>query len=485
LSYDCVVVGAGVIGSLCAWGLHRRGLKVCLIDRETGPAQMTSAANAGVIAPGFVSPFASPGTPSRVLANLLARDRAFSWSPGAAFAQWRWLGLWLGQCSAQRFEANRAAMLALARYSQQVLQEQARALGLGYRSTDRYWVLFRTAGDWRRAGGLRTSLERFGFSVEACDGKAWLEREPALARANHTPYAVLRVDGDEAGDCRAYVRSLLDSREARGIDLRYGVEVKHIEAPGLEALGESASVPRRSQPGEGVRIELANGESIRAQHCVVSSGPWSAFLLRRFMPRVPLYPVRGFSLTWTLESVERLASAFMDEHYKIALTPLPQASSGESTDRTRPVYRLRAAGMAHLGAADPSSAVHRGTLREAAGTLWRVASTWLGPLAAPVPDAGGPHATAAVTSRTTAAVANFAAAPGRLEPEVWSGARPMLPDGLPLIGPVGPEGLWVNAGHGSTGWAMAAGSAELLAAMLVGGEPLPIDPLPYQPSRWS
>jgi D-amino-acid dehydrogenase len=456
--------------------LHRRGLKVCLVDRETGPAQMTSAANAGVIAPGFVSPFASPGTPSKVLVNLFARDRAFSWSPAATLAQWRWLGLWLGQCSAQRFQANRAAMLALARYSQQVLQEQARALGIGYRSTDRYWVLFRTAGDWSRARSLRTSLERFGLLVDACDGKAWLQREPALARAQHAPHAALRVEGDEAGDCRVFVRSLLNSKEARGIDLRYGVEVNRIEAPGVRAMAEGLPSRKGSDPGEGVRVELAHGESIRARHCVVSSGPWSAALLRHFLPRVPLYPVRGFSLTWRLESAEQLTAAFMDEHYKIALTPLPPANSGESMDPAHPVYRLRAAGMAHLGASDPSRAVHPARLREAVETLWRVASSWLGPLVAPMADADVPRAPSAATRRS--------ATSGQLEPEVWSGARPMLPDGLPLIGPVGPEGLWVNAGHGSTGWAMAAGSAELLAAMLVGGERLPIDPLPYQPSRW-
>jgi len=448
---------------------------------------MTSAANAGVIAPGFVSPFASPGTPSKVLVNLFARDRAFSWSPGATLRQWRWLGLWLGQCSAERFQVNRAAMLALARYSQRVLQEQARTLGLGYRSTDRYWVLFRTAGDWSRASNLRTSLERFGLLVEACDGNAWLQKEPALARAQQTPHAALRVEGDEAGDCRAFVESLLNCPKARGIDLRCGVEVKRIEVPGGGAMGESLPKRKGSHPGKGVRIELADGESIRARHCVVSSGPWSAVLLRHFLPRIPLYPVRGFSLTWRLESAEQLGAAFMDEHYKIALTPLPPANSGEFPDAARPVYRLRAAGMAHLGAADPSCAVHPARLREAVETLWRVASSWLGPLAAPGAGADVPRAPSAASplhvGPRRAATPRIAAS-GRLEPEVWSGARPMLPDGLPLIGPVGPEGLWVNAGHGSTGWAMAAGSAELLSAMLVGGERLPIDPLPYQPSRW-
>jgi D-amino-acid dehydrogenase len=45
----------------------------------------------------------------------------------------------------------------------------------------------------------------------------------------------------------------------------------------------------------------------------------------------------------------------------------------------------------------------------------------------------------------------------------WKGARPMLPDGPPVIGASGVPGVWLNLGHGSSGWALACGSARVLA----------------------
>jgi len=448
------------VGVLTACSLLRRGMQVCLVDRASGPARMTSAANAGVIAPGFVAPFAAPGVPAKVLANLHAADRAFSWQPVVSPAQWRWILHWLGQCRQRRFEANRRAMLTLARYSQARLHALASSLNLDYRSTDSYWVVFRQQNDWDRARSLRASLEQSGFVVEALKGADFLDRHPALRNAHPIPHAALRVQGDEAGDCRAFVERVLRAQPSGGIVQRYRAEVESITVAG---------------DGD-VQLALHGGESIRCRHCVVSAGPWSAALLRPFLPRIPLYPIRGFSLTWELASSPPLSTALMDERYKIALTPLPGNSTAAG-------YRLRAAGMAHLGSPDPSHSADPMRQDAAAMTLWRVASSWLGKLAAPRLRADYPASAPSAEYPASAPVAEGSdrSSPA---PELWCGARPMLPDGLPLIGSLGPRGLWVNTGHGSTGWAMAAGSADILASLLTGSGAPGIDPLPYQPQRW-
>jgi D-amino-acid dehydrogenase len=132
----------------------------------------------------------------------------------------------------------------------------------------------------------------------------------------------------------------------------------------------------------------------------------------------------------------------MDDRYKIAITPLH--SDGTSS--------LRAAGMALLGPPAASDRIALARQREAANTLWRIASQWFSGLPQAPFDQANSHA--------------------RDLPRFWIGSRPMLPDGLPVIGSLCEHGsrrnLWINSGHGSTGWAMAAGSAYLLADLILG-----------------
>ena len=67
--------------------------------------------------------------------------------------------------------------------------------------------------------------------------------------------------------------------------------------------------------------------------------------------------------------------------------------------------------------------------------------------------------------------------------QTWKGARPMLPDGPPAIGATRVLGVWLNTGHGSSGWALACGSAALLAD-LIGGRAPAVDPARFAPTRW-
>lgn len=438
---DCVVIGAGVIGVLTAWALHERGFSVCLIERTPGPAQQTSAANAGVIAPGYVSPFAAPGAARKAFFNLFEPDRAFFWSPSLDARQWRWLLRWIAESNHDKYQRNREAMFALAAYSQARLREISEKLGLAYRSVGRYFVVYRSLGDFKRSATLRQQLTRAGLDHHIHTPGELFALEPSLCNSRLPIYAALQVSGDEAGDCQAFVEALW----------------KRLLDAGMKWLA-SRSVDSVA-PGKNPYIEcvLDDHSRVHALHVVIAAGPWSSSLTGGYLKRLPLYPIRGFSLTWdeemlsqdTASSLRGLTGALMDERYKIAITPLHAEQS-----------RLRVAGMAMLGPPSASQTIGLAHQRAAAASLWRIASQWFGNL----PQACQPpakHPTDRFTSVSRPA-----------GPRLWIGSRPMLPDGLPLIGRLNPasdgSSIWINSGHGSTGWAMAAGSACLLADQISG-----------------
>ncbi len=436
-NYDAIIVGAGVVGVFTAWALQERGLKICLVDREVGPAQQTSAANAGVIAPGYVAPFASPGAARKAFINLFQEDRAFSWAPSASASQWHWLLRWLSQGKQTRYERNRASMFALATYSQACLHEVANRLGLSYRSVPAYHVVFRTKEDFERSQSLRQQLNNAGLVHRVLSRDELFTFEPSLRDAGLPIEAALQVQGDEAGDCRAFVIKLWEQ----------------LMAGGMHWLGSTAVDSISTVSSSLSECVLADGRRLRAKHLILAAGPWSLTLLKGPKHRIPIYPIRGFSLTWdeasipasVLPRLRQLGTALMDDRYKIAITPLH--SDGTSS--------LRAAGMALLGPPAARDRIALARQREAANTLWRIASQWFSGLPQATFDQANSHA--------------------RDLPRFWIGSRPMLPDGLPVIGSLSQHasqsGLWINSGHGSTGWAMAAGSAYLLADLILGALP--------------
>lgn len=174
--------------------------------------------------------------------------------------------------------------------------------------------------------------------------------------------------------------------------------------------------------GDKVRGVLVDGLPLGADACVVAAGIDSVGCLAPIGIDVALYPVKGYSATVTITDHERAPRlSVMDEEHKVAITRMGQ--------------RLRIAGTAEIGS-------RRLRLRASAlRTLIRVAGDW------------------------------FPAAAAYNQAQFWVGARPMLPDGPPLLGPTQVRGLLLNIGHGSSGWAMACGSARIIADLLAGRTP--------------
>ncbi len=408
-----VVVGAGVVGLSTAYALNRGGARVTVVERLPGPGQGTSFANAGGLCPSFAGPWAAPGMVRRALRWLGQPAAPLTIRPHADPAQWRWLWRFARACTPASHAANKRTMQAIAHYSYACLQDLAAETGLSFdQGQGGILQVFRSADS--HAAGQRAAdiLERLGVPHSLLGPDALAQIEPGLARSAMDFHGGLHFPNDGTGDAHAFCRRLAAHLAREGVTFHYDTDVT-----GLTTSGRRVTGLRTSQG------------TLEADAVVLAAGPQ----VRRLAPEVPVYPVKGYSLTY--EGVAPGAgprSSIMDEDSKIMITRLGD--------------RLRVAGVAELDGF--STALRPAQLRN----LAQIAQGLF-------PDAATGPATP------------------------WAGHRPMTPDGPPRIGPSSQtDGLWINAGHGSNGWTQAAGAGQLMADLILGRPPA-LDPAPFAPGR--
>jgi len=404
-----IVLGGGVIGVATAFYLVQHGCKVTLIEREPDVALGTSFGNAGVIAPGYVTPWAAPGMPAKMLKHVFQPASPLIFRPTLDPAQWRWIAQWLRECKLERFRVNKQRMQRIAYYSSECLREFRSRHPFDYGRSQGYLQLFRSEHDVELAQPALAVLRDAGIAYREVSAKQCVDIEPGLRWARATPVSGIHFPDDEAGDCARFTRELRAICERHGVRFRFDTRVTSLEVAG----GVVRGVGMQSEGG--MQIEPADA-------VVVALGVDSAALLAPLGVKVPLYPVKGYSATLPIIDDEKAPRAvLMDESLKTAITRF-----GDN---------LRVAGTAELGNREA-------TLREQAlQTLMKVLADWF------------PHA-------ATPTSAHF-----------WVGRRPMTPDGAPLLGPSGIGNLWLNVGHGSTGWAMSMGSARVVADLIAQRKP--------------
>jgi D-amino-acid dehydrogenase len=404
------VIGAGVVGVTTAWYLREHGFEVSVYERLGGPALATSAANAGVIAPGYVTPWAAPGMPGKLARSLGKAASPLVFRPTLDPQQWRWVAQWLRECDPQRYRRNRERMQRLARYAREQLHLLRRTTGIADDGRRGYLQLFRSEQDVALNEPARRMLDEQGVTYRLLGAAEARALEPTLRP--DTPLAgALHLPDDESADCQGFTTQLAALCERRGVRFEFGREVAGVRHERGRATGLLL-----------VRHRIAEPNTASFDAVVVAAGVRSVPLLRRLGISVPIYPVKGFSATIELlPGMDGPTQALMDEAYKTAITPLGR--------------RLRIAGTAEMSG-------HAMRLRPSAlRTLRTVASDWFG-------------------DRFDLASARY-----------WVGARPMTPDGPPLLGRTRLEGLYLNIGHGSTGWAMSCGAARAVADVVAGEAP--------------
>ncbi|WP_187971942.1 D-amino acid dehydrogenase [Aquibium microcysteis] len=400
-----LILGSGVIGVTCAWYLAQAGHEATVIDRQPGPALETSYANAGEISPGYSSPWAGPGVPLKAIKWLLMKHGPLAIRPRLDPAMWSWVATMLRNCTSARYAVNKSRMVPIAEYSRDCLRDLRASTGIAYDERMQGTLqLFRSQHQLDAVGGDVEVLEQFGVPFEVLDRNGCVEAEPALVRVAEKFVGGLRLPGDETGDCHTFT-ARLTALCARSVEFRYGVTVRDVLRDGHRVRGV------RTDAGE-----------FTADAVVVALGSYSPFLLRPVGIRVPVYPVKGYSLTLPIaDETAAPVSTVMDETYKIAITRLGD--------------RIRVGGTAEISGYDLSLKPSRRA-----------------PLEHSVTDLFG--------------------GAGRLEEATfWAGLRPMTPDGPPIVGGTPIPGLYINTGHGTLGWTMACGSGRVLADIVSGRTP--------------
>ena len=401
-----VVLGSGVIGVTTAYYLARAGAEVTVIDRQDGPALDTSFANAGQVSFGYSTPWGAPGIPMKALKWMFEKHAPLSIRPDGSLFQLRWMAQMLRNCSTERYAVNKERMLRLSNYSRQCIAQLRADTGIEYEGRQAGTLqLFRSQKQVDQAQRDIAVLQECGIDYELLDPQGVARAEPALARADATIAGGLRLPADETGDCFKFTNQLAQMAEALGVKFRFGTAVDWLLFDGQGAVN-------------GVQLSGPQREVVKADRYVLAMGSYSRDLLLSSGLDIPVYPVKGYSLTIPIRD-EALApvSTVLDETYKIALTRFDN--------------RIRVGGMAELSGFDKN-------LRPQRRATLEMVTSQLFP--------GGDLARA----------------------EFWTGLRPMTPDSTPIVGRTPHKNLFLNTGHGTLGWTMACGSGRLLADIVSG-----------------
>ncbi|WP_274450148.1 D-amino acid dehydrogenase [Aeromonas caviae] len=403
---DIVVLGGGVVGVTSAWYLAKAGHKVTLLERRDGVALETSHANAGQISPGYASPWAAPGIPLKAAKWLLQKHAPFTVRPTSDPFQLRWMLKMFANCTPVAYAVNKGRMVRLAEYSRDCMKQLRGELALDYEGRQLGTLqLFRSQAQLDASQRDIAVLEEYGVPYQSLNADGCEEVEPALARVRGKVVGGLRLPGDETGDCFRFTQALADEARKLGVSFVFNCAIDEVEI----AKGRAVAV-------------RAGEQRFQADAIVCALGSYGTGFLRPLGIELPVYPVKGYSLTLPMTDAEGAPrSTVLDETYKVAITRFDE--------------RIRVGGMAELSGFNLALNPRR-------------------------------HDTLAMVVR------DLFPQGGNLEQATfWAGLRPMTPDGTPLVGPSPIPGLWLNTGHGTLGWTMAAGSGQLLSDLISGNTP--------------
>ena len=396
-----LILGSGVIGTTCAYYLAKAGHQVTVVDRQSEPAMETSFANAGEVSPGYSAPWAGPGVPLKAIKWMLMHHSPLVIWPMLDPAMWRWGAAMLRNCTEARYALNKGRMVRLAEYSRDCLRELRQETGIAYDERCQGTLqLFRTQKQLDGTGKDIEILQQYGVAFELLDRAGYIGVEPALAHVKEKFVGALRLPGDETGDCFKFTQRLAKMAQALGVQFRFGVDIRGLSSDSQSITG----------------VDTSQGK-LSADRYLLALGSYSPLLLKPLGIHVPVYPVKGYSITVPIDDATRAPeSTIMDETHKVAVTRLGD--------------RIRVGGTAEL-------AGYSLALREARrSTLNHVLTDMF-------PGSGD-------VAKST----------------FWTGLRPMTPDGTPVLGGSAYPNLYLATGHGTLGWTMAAGTGRVMADLM-------------------
>ena len=396
-----VVLGAGVVGVSTAWFLRQAGHEVTVIDRAEAVAMETSFANAGQLSFGYTTPWAAPGIPQKAAKWLFKAHSPLivRWD-GSGF-QLRWLKQMLQNCTESRYRLNKERMVRVSEYSRALFAKLEAELGLDFEGRKKGTLqIFRTDKEVQGAKKDMAVLAEYGVPFTELSAADCVRYEPALANVVHKLAGALHLPNDATGDCHLFTTRLATLCREQGVRFVFNHAIERFELSGKR-----------------IQAVYAGGKRWEAEHFVCALGSFSRPLLMQLGLDVPVYPVKGYSLTLpVVQSDAAPQSTVLDETYKVAITRFNE--------------RIRVGGMAELsGYQLRLNPKRRETLELVVQDLF--------------PHGGDVR-----------------------QATFWSGLRPMTPDSTPIIGASAWENLTLNTGHGTLGWTMSLGSGKLAADMV-------------------
>lgn len=414
-----LVLGSGVVGVTSAWYLNQSGHEVTVVDREAGPALETSFANAGQVSFGYTTPWAAPGLTLKALKMMNQPHPPLIIRPTFSLNQLKWLFAMFLNCNEQRYKKNKALMVRVSDYAAKCLRSLREETGIHYDERMQGTIqLFRDEHQLEAANKDVEVLKADGIAFKMLDSAACVAAEPGLAPLKDAIVGGLQTPDDETGDCQIFTTKLAKMAEEKGVTFCYDTNINRLHVEGGKISG----------------VETSRG-LMTADCYLVSMGSFTPFLIRDLGLNVPIYPVKGYSITVPVTDDKKApVSTVIDDIYKVAVTRLGN--------------RIRVGGMAEVsGYTIKLSEPRLKTLQEALEMMF----------------------------------------PGSYDkafkPQLWSGLRPVTPDSVPIIGKTKYQNLFINSGHGTLGWTMSTGSGHLIADIISGKQP-EIDPTGLDISRY-
>ena len=397
-----VVLGAGIIGVTTAYYLARQGVEVEVLDRQREAGLETSFANAGELSYGMTSPWAAPGIPWKAVKWMFMRHRPLMIWPLLSPSMWSWCAMMVSNCNAKSYAINKGRMVRVSNYSRDALTELLDEVQIDFDLREKGTLqLFRKQKQIDGSKADQDVLAAYDSPFEVLDRDGCVAAEPGLAPVAHKFVGGLRLTSDRTGDCRMFTQALAKKAEALGVTFHYNVNIDGFAMEQARIIG----------------VDTTDGR-VTGDKYVCAMGPYAPILLKTIGIRLPIYPIKGYSITLPITDPDFAPqSTIMDETFKVGVTRLGD--------------RIRVAGQAEI-----------------IGYNQKL----------------GRHSTDAVRHVVTDM---FPKGGDVSKAEGWTGLRPMTPDGTPVLGPTRYDNLFLNTGHGTLGWTMSCGSARVVADMVM------------------
>lgn len=395
------ILGSGVLGAISAYYLGQRGHEVHVIERQPEAARETSFANGGQLSYSHAEPWANPQVFPLLFKWMWMDDAPLVMRPRADAEMLKWGMQFLYNCLPSRAKRHSEILWRLGSYAKTKMEEVMQDTGIDFHHIDKGILhVFSTQASFEHACVQSQYQNALGCNERELSVEECFRMEPSLQYANKKIYGGIHAPMDSSGDIHVFTKKL-----AALCTERYGARFDYnTQVLGLE-----------KEAGRIVRVKTSMGD-VTADAYVMALGSYSPIYLRQVGIRMPIYPMKGYSITFDANDATPTISV-TDAELKVVYSRLGT--------------KMRVAGTA-----------------EFAGYNTAVRKARIDPIVRGVNQL---FPKADMSNMTE-----------------WACLRPSTPDGPPIIGKTKIENLYLNTGHGTLGWTQAAGSGRLLADIIDG-----------------